>query len=92
MTTDEWLGSLCKAAKRNTDPGVSHTFSRRFSKQSYPKYISDVVSKILEKKNTIIRCFVRICELSEIRFPVVTVEDLYCQFFSCFTEPFLADF
>ena len=50
MTTDEWLGSQCKAVKRNTDPGVSHTFSWRFLKQSYPKYISDVVSKILEKK------------------------------------------
>ena len=38
--------------RRNTDPGVSHTFSRHFSKQSYPKCISDVVSKILEKKKT----------------------------------------
>ena len=37
----------------NTDPGVPHTFSRRFFlKQSYPKYISDVASKILEEKKT----------------------------------------
>ena len=28
----------------------SHTFSRRFSKQSYPKYTGDVLSKILEEE------------------------------------------
>ena len=67
--------------RRNTDPDVSHTFTRRFSKQNYPKYISDVVSKITEKKNAIIRCFVWICDLPEIG----------C-LFSCFTEPILADF
>ena len=48
MTTDEWLGSLCKAVKRNTDPGVSHTrqciiihyqncFSRISGAQETPK-------------------------------------------------------
>ena len=47
----EWLGNLCKALRgRNTDPRVSHIFSRRFLKQNYPKYISDVLPKILEKK------------------------------------------
>ena len=55
--------------------------------------MSDVLSKIHEKKqNTIIRCFVWICDLPEIGFPVVKMENLYCQFFSCFTEPILADF
>ena len=39
-----------KPSRRNTDPGVPHTFSRRFLKQNYLKYISDVVSKILEEK------------------------------------------
>ena len=52
-----WVTSA-KPSRRSTDPGVSHTFSRRFSKQNYTKYISDVVSKILEKKAPIIRCFV----------------------------------
>ena len=28
----------------------SHTFSRRFPKQSYPKYTGDVLSKILEEE------------------------------------------
>ena len=28
-------------------------------------------------------------DLPEIRFPVVKVENLYCEFFSCFTEPIL---
>ena len=42
--------TCAKLSRRNTDPRVSHTFSRRFLKQNYPKYISDVLSKILEKK------------------------------------------
>ena len=33
-----------------TDQRVAHTFCRRFLKQDYPKKISDVPSKILEKK------------------------------------------
>ena len=60
-----------------------------FLKQNYPKYIRDVVSKILEGKNTFIRCFVWICDLPEIGWPVVKVESLYFQFFF---EPILADF
>ena len=53
--------------------------------------------KFLEKKKktnkkTIIRCFVWICDLPEIGFLVVEVENLYCQFFAYFTEPILADF
>ena len=65
-----------------------------FLKQSYPKYISDVASKILEEKkhNYRIRCFVSICYLPEIGFPVVKVETLYFQLFSSFTEAILADF
>ena len=87
------LVTCATPSRRNPDPGVPHTFSRRFLKQNYPKYISDVVSKILkEKKNTIIRCFVWIYDLPEIGCPVVKVENLYSQFFSSFTEPILADF
>ena len=51
VKTNEWLGNLCTALKTNTDPRVSDTVSRRFLKQNYPKYISNVLSKILEKKN-----------------------------------------
>ena len=49
-----------------------------FLKQSYPKYISDVASKILEE--TIIRCFVWTCYLPEIGFPVVKVETFISNF------------
>ena len=48
--TSGWV-TCAKPSRQNTDPGVSHTFSRRFLNQNYPKYISDVVSKILEEKN-----------------------------------------
>ena len=44
-----WV-TRAKPSRQNTVPGVSHTFSRRFSNQNYPKYISDVVSKIIEEK------------------------------------------
>ena len=57
--TSGWV-TCAKPSRRNTGPSVSHTFSRRFSKQNYPKYISDVVSK---RKTQIIRCFVWICKL-----------------------------
>ena len=61
--------------------------------QNYPKYISSVVWKILEeKKNTIIRCFVRSRDLPEIGSPVAKVENLYFQFSLSFTAPILADF
>ena len=63
-----------------------------FLKQNYAKYISDVVSKILEEKNTIIRCFVWICDLPEIGCPVVKVENLYFQFCLSLTEQIWADF
>ena len=48
--TNGWV-TCAKPSRQNTDPGVSHTFSRRFLNQNYPKYISDVVSKIREEKN-----------------------------------------
>ena len=90
--TSGWV-TCAKPSRQYTDPAVFYTFSRRFLKQNYPKYISDVVSKILEgKKKTIIKCFIWICDLPEIGSPVVKVENLYCQFFSCFTELILADF
>ena len=47
--TSGWV-TCAKPSRRNTNPSVSHAFSRRFSKQNHSKYISDVVSKILEKK------------------------------------------
>ena len=47
--TSGWV-TCAKPSRRNTDPRVSHTFCRRFLKQNYPKNISDVPSKILEKK------------------------------------------
>ena len=47
--TSGWV-TCAKPSRRNTDPRVSHTFSRRFLKQNYPEYIIDVLSKILEKK------------------------------------------
>ena len=34
--TSGWV-TCAKPSRRNTDPGVSHTFSRRFLKQNYPK-------------------------------------------------------
>ena len=47
--TSGWV-TCAKPSRQYTDPGVSYTFSRRFLNQNYPKYISDVVSKILEEK------------------------------------------
>ena len=47
--TSGWA-TCAKPSRRNTDPGVSNTKGVRFLKQNYPKYISDVASKILEKK------------------------------------------
>ena len=44
-----WV-TCAKPSRRNADPGVSDTLSPPFLKQNYPKYISDVASKILEKK------------------------------------------
>ena len=65
-----------------------------FFKQNYPKYISDVVSKILEGKkkkqlSDVLSEFVIFLKLGVL---VVKVESLYFQFFSSFTEPILADF
>ena len=48
--TSGWV-TCAKPSRQYTDPAVSYTFSRRFLNQNYPKYISDVVSKILEGKN-----------------------------------------
>ena len=42
--------TCAKPSRRNTHPGVSNTLSPRFLKQNYPKYISDVASKILGKE------------------------------------------
>ena len=77
--TSGWV-TCAKPSRRNTDPGVSHTFSRGFSKQNYTKYIGDVVSKIIEKKATIIRCFVWICDLPDIGFPVMKDEIFIANF------------
>ena len=44
----DWV-TCAEPSRRNTYPGASHTSSRRFLNQNYPKYTNDVVSKILEK-------------------------------------------
>ena len=48
MKTNEWLGNLW--------PRCFSRIKSAFLSQNYPKYISDVVSKILEEKKTIIKC------------------------------------
>ena len=53
MKTDECLGNLCKALETKHGPRcfkLGRIISPRFFKQNHPKYISDVASKILEKK------------------------------------------
>ena len=60
--TRAWV-TCAKPSRQNKNPGVSYTFIRSLLRQHYPKYISDVVSKILKKKNTIIRSFVWIWDL-----------------------------
>ena len=105
--TSGWV-TCAKPSRRDTGPRVSHTFCRRFLKQNCPKNISDVPSKILEKKehnyqtNLVPRVEenpgnevgirLEFCDLPEIGCPVVKVENLYCQFFTSFTELILADF
>ena len=54
----------CKTAKLVTAFLILR--KKKKQQQNYPKYINDVVSKILEKKKTISRCFVSICDLPEI--------------------------
>ena len=91
MKTSGWV-TCAKPSRRNTDPGVPHTFSRRFLKQNYPKYISDVVSKILEEKKHNYQMFCLNLCLPETGFPVAKVTNLHFQFVISFTEPILADF
>ena len=54
--TSGWV-TCAKPSRQNTDPGVSHTFSRRFLNQNYRKYISDVVSKVIEDKKSSYQMF-----------------------------------
>jgi len=42
--------NVTSSSGQHNDPGVSHTFSRRFLKQNYPKYICDIVG--VRKKTT----------------------------------------
>ena len=71
---------------------LTHLASVFFCKQNYPTTLAMLYRKFLREENTIIRCFVWICDLPEIGCPVVKVESLYFQFLSFFTEPILADF
>ena len=71
--TSGWV-TCAKPSRQNTDPGVSHTFSQRFLNQNYPKYISDVVSKILEEKKNYQMFYLNLWS-PEIGFPVVKVEN-----------------
>ena len=43
--TSGWV-TCAKPSRRNTDPSVSHTFSRRFLKQNYPKYITSMTANL----------------------------------------------
>ena len=74
--TSGWV--TCAKPSRRNNQTLNRVFLTHlvgvFLKQNYPKYISDVVSKILEEIKTIIRCFVWICDLPEIEFPVVKAE------------------
>ena len=55
--TGSWV-TYPKPLRKKHWPRFSHTFSLRFLKQNYQKYIiSDVLSKILEKKSQIYRMF-----------------------------------
>ena len=47
--TRAWV-TCAKPSRQNKNPGVSYTFIRSLLKQHYPKYINDVVSKILKEK------------------------------------------
>ena len=89
VKTDEWLSNLCKAVKTKHWRPIQSAFF--LTKQKYPKYISDE-KKFWEKQKTHNYQCVWICDLLDIGFPVVKVKNLYWQFFSCFTEPILADF
>ena len=89
--TSGWV-TCAKPSRRNTDLGVSHTFSWRFQAKTTQNTLAMLYWKFLRKKKTIIKCFIWICYLPEIGFPVVKVENLYFQFFSSFTEPILTDF
>ena len=89
VKTDEWLSNLCKAVKTKHWP-IQLAFLKK-KKQKYPKCISDE-KKFWEKQKTHNYHWVWICDLLHIGFPVVKVKNLNWQFFSCFTEPILADF
>ena len=52
VKTGERLGNLCRAVKKKHLPWCFSPLSQRFLNQNYPKYISDVVSKILERKKS----------------------------------------
>ena len=73
-----WV-TCAEPSRRNTYPGASHTSSRRFLNQNYPKYTNDVVSKIIEK----------IKQLSDVLSEFLIFLKLG---FLCFTKPILADF
>ena len=88
VKTNEWLSNLCKAVKTKHWPIQSAFFLK---KQKYPKYISDEKKFWEKQKKHNYQCL-WICDLLDIGFPVVKVKNLYWQFFSCFTEPILADF
>ena len=83
-----WEFSIFHSCRPLVDIYWHPLLSRRFLNQNYPKYTSNVVSKILEKNKT---------QLSDVlsEFAIfLKLGFLWWEFkvFICFTEPILADF
>ena len=106
--TDEWLGNLCKALKTKHWPTCfSHILSAVFKTKLPKKHYRCSIENSWEKRTQLSDqprsqgrrepwergCYQTwICDLPEIGCPVVKVENLYCQFFTSFTELILAEF
>ena len=84
--TRGWV-TCAKSSRRNTHPGVSHTFIRRLLKQNYPKYISEVVSKILKKKTQLSDLLSEFVIFLKLGFLWWKLKIFIANFFSCFTKP-----
>ena len=90
VKTDEWLSNLCKAVKTKHWPIQLAFFLKQKNKNTQNTLAMKKNSEKNKKHTIIIES--EICDLLDIGFPVVKVKNLNWQFFSCFTEPILADF